>query len=365
MSKICPQLKQNLETIKTLKSELDLELPKLQELFKIFKNNIDSQRRKNNKTERKEIINKIKSLKTELNLNINKIEENFKFVNFFGLQRWFKNNNLEKHLDGGSLEKLMQSQEKYYQKMYGADFKIDYSKIKIERDRLPNIKKALEAGCANYPQLIATPEKLTNEEKEMTEAEFNYTRGIKMLEKEGLKIWDKEGNNRWTNLSIMECLKGYIPVKVSDFNTKDLEADWIKEIQRVIALKKSAPKVKEGQIELSFIDNRQDIPQKQKIINTKGELVENKYSFIEMVKSEVEVVSPNKWLTQAFQNYLKDKIYLSLNTWDWMMAVLDHKGKKTDPPVSAAIAFSDSSGVNLDSYHASYDFGDYRWRAVF
>jgi hypothetical protein len=68
MSNLCPQLKQNIETIKTLKSELDLELPKLEELFKIFKNNTDSQSRKNNKAERKDLINKIKSLETEINL---------------------------------------------------------------------------------------------------------------------------------------------------------------------------------------------------------------------------------------------------------------------------------------------------------
>jgi hypothetical protein len=362
MSKICPQLKQNLEIIKTLKSELGLELPKIEKLFKELKNGNPST---SLRAERKDLINKIKSLKTELNLNINKIEENFKFVNFSGLQNWFKQNNLEKHLDGGSLEKLMQSQEKYYQKMYGPDFKINYSEIKIEKDRLPNIKKALESGCANYPLLIAAPEKLTNEEKDMTEAELAYAKLIEPLEKDGVKIWDKEGKDRWTKLSITECLKGYIPVKVIDFNAKELESDWEKEIQRVITLKKSAPKAKENQIQLIFTDNRQDIPKEQKTLNAKGELVENKYSFTEMIKAEVEVLTPQQWLTLASQSYAKDETYLSLNTYNWMMAVLDHKGKKTDPPVSAADADSFSFVVALYSSYASRGDSGYRWRAVF
>jgi hypothetical protein len=68
---ICPQLKQNLEVIKTLKSELDLELPKLQELFKIFKNN----NRDSNKKDRKELMNKIKSLQAEINVNIKIVQD--------------------------------------------------------------------------------------------------------------------------------------------------------------------------------------------------------------------------------------------------------------------------------------------------
>jgi hypothetical protein len=75
MVRICPQLKQNLETINSLKLELDLELPKLEELFKIFKNNTDSKIRKDNKVERAALINKIKSIIAEVNLNSDKIKE--------------------------------------------------------------------------------------------------------------------------------------------------------------------------------------------------------------------------------------------------------------------------------------------------
>jgi hypothetical protein len=367
MPQLCPQLKQNLETIKTLKPELDLELLKLEEVFKDLKksNHSTLRLRSELRVERKDLINKIKSIKTELNLNINKIEENFKFVGFSRLQNWLKKNDLEKHLDGGSLEKLMESQEKYYQKMYGADFKIDYSKIQIERSRLPNIKKALESGCANYPLLIATPEKLTDEEKEMTEVELAYAKLIEPLEKDAIRIWDKEGRYRWSKIPTKEVLKGYIPVKVTDFNVKDLESDWIKEVQRVINIKKSAPKAQENQIQLIFTDNRRDIPEEQKTINSKGELVENKYSFIEMIKAGVEVLTPQQWLVLASQAYVKGKTHLSLNTYNWMMAVLDHKGKKTDPPVSAASALSGSSGFCLDSNHASSGNDNYRCRAVF
>jgi hypothetical protein len=67
---LCPQLKQNIETIKTLKLELDLELPKLEGLFKIFKNGNKAASKK----DRIELINKIKSLESDINLNIKTIE---------------------------------------------------------------------------------------------------------------------------------------------------------------------------------------------------------------------------------------------------------------------------------------------------
>jgi hypothetical protein len=80
---LCPQLKQNLETIKTLKSELDLELLKLGKLFKELKTNntpelinkIDNKAKAEFKKERTESINKIKSLKSKINLEIEKIED--------------------------------------------------------------------------------------------------------------------------------------------------------------------------------------------------------------------------------------------------------------------------------------------------
>jgi hypothetical protein len=72
MIKLCPQLKQNLETIKTLKSELDLELPKIEKLFKDLKT---GQKGKEHKTERKDLMNKIKSLKAEINLELAEIEK--------------------------------------------------------------------------------------------------------------------------------------------------------------------------------------------------------------------------------------------------------------------------------------------------
>jgi hypothetical protein len=67
---LCPQLKQNLETIKTLKSELDLELSKIEKLFKDLKKGdpLTSLR-----AERKELINKIKEIKNKVNSNINEL----------------------------------------------------------------------------------------------------------------------------------------------------------------------------------------------------------------------------------------------------------------------------------------------------
>jgi len=92
MPQFCPQLKQNIETIKTLKSELDLELSKLEELFKAFKNGNhstsirtgDNKAKAEFKKDCTELIKKIKSLKTNVNSNIREIasrlEESPKFI---------------------------------------------------------------------------------------------------------------------------------------------------------------------------------------------------------------------------------------------------------------------------------------------
>jgi len=69
---LCPQLKQNLESIKTLKSELDLELPKIEKLFKDLKT--DSRKGKEHKSERKDLLNKIKEIETKINSEVEKIE---------------------------------------------------------------------------------------------------------------------------------------------------------------------------------------------------------------------------------------------------------------------------------------------------
>jgi hypothetical protein len=74
---LCPQLKQNLETIKTLKPELDLELLKLEEVFKDLKKGNPSTLRLRSelRAERKELTNKIKTIIAEINLNSDKIKE--------------------------------------------------------------------------------------------------------------------------------------------------------------------------------------------------------------------------------------------------------------------------------------------------
>jgi hypothetical protein len=118
MSQLCPQLKQNLETIKTLKSELILELPKLEQVFKTFKNNsyinfkhLDNKAKLEFKKDRIELINKIESLKTEINSNINIISEKLvsKLEKEFNLKEQY-NSQIEILTNTGLIEKLSNGQ---------------------------------------------------------------------------------------------------------------------------------------------------------------------------------------------------------------------------------------------------------------
>lgn len=290
-------------------------------------------------------------------------EQTGEFVDLDHLQEWLKDNNLEKHLKGGSLEALINRQEKFYQQSYGPGFKIDRSTIKIESNRLDSIKKGLENGSVNYPLLTFIPKKLTTAEAKMTQAEFAYHKLLQPLKAKGLKIWAETGIDRWTKLTLPEVLQGYIPVELEDFDAKALEADWKKEIARVIAKKKAAPKIEPGKAELTFTDGRQDIPEEQQIINQSGEETANKLSFIEMIKNQVRVLTPEKWIALAAQTYQQDKTYLSRNTWDWTMAILKNKdGVK--PPVSAAYAGSVDGGVHLNFDDADSSALLRRWRSA-
>jgi hypothetical protein len=91
MSDFCFQLKQNLETIKTLKSELDLELPKLEVLFKELKNgkigNPSASLRIGDpsaslRAGRKDLMNKVKAIKNRIDSEIGAVKRE-RFNNFF------------------------------------------------------------------------------------------------------------------------------------------------------------------------------------------------------------------------------------------------------------------------------------------
>jgi hypothetical protein len=66
----------------------------------------------------------------------------------------------------------------------------------------------------------------------------------------------------------------------------------------------------------------------------------------------------------ASQLYAKDKTEISKNTWDWLMAIVDHRDKEATPKVSAVFASSYSVGLSLDSSHALYDNDRGRWRVA-
>jgi len=300
-------------------------------------------------------------------------------LNYEQLKEWLEKNNLADkllNLEGQPerLETLISNQERYYQAFYGPDFKLGRHKIFIESDRLPLIQKGLANGSINYPLIEVIPETLTKQEKEQTETEYVYHKLLEPLkdkiQPKNLKIWAETGaEERWTNLTLNEWLKRVIPVELADFDIQALEQDWQTEIKRIIGLKKQPPQVKSGQIKLIWTDNRQDVPQKQELINQSGREIQppddNKRSFIEMIKNQVKALTPAQWLILASQKYHTNQEYLSLATLDWLMAVLDHSDKGIDPPVSAACAHSAADGVRLNSGAASSSFGLGRWRACF
>jgi len=273
--------------------------------------------------------------------------------------KWLRDNKLEARLMGGSLEKQLKEQEKFYQRFYESDFRINRKGIFINASRLPAIKAGLEAGCLNYALVKAG---LSEVEARMTEAEFFFERLMKPLKKDGFRIWAETGTDRWTNLTLAELLQRGISVEPEEFDAEAFKKNWVAEEMRVIA-KKRAPLVQPGAVELVFTSNAADIPRGQTIVNKDGEVVEpGDRSYISAIVKKVRVISHAEGIILASQLFAKDKSWLARNTWEWRRDVVAHEDKNADPRCSVAFADSCGDEFNLDSSGADWSFGSDRLR---
>ena len=279
-------------------------------------------------------------------------------LNYASLLDWLQGNKLEGYLKGGSLERQLRCQELFYQKFYGKKFHIDRSKIFITAGRLSAIKKGLETGCVDKAMLIATPNRLSEAELEMTEAEYAF---CKIMEVTGIEIWAKDGRGRWTKRTLAEVLRGYVSVRPEDFNAQALEENWSQECLRVLAKLGSPVMQRANKAELIFVDSRVDIPSDQVMVNRGGELVNcDRRDFVTAVKNDIRIVTPEQEIILASQTFMESGKYLAINTWELNSALLKHEG--IDPGVSVAFACSYGSEFCLYSYGAGYSGGGSRFR---
>lgn len=285
-----------------------------------------------------------------------------KKISFLKLSDWLKKNNLNSKLLGG-LGSQIAEQEKFYQQFYGEDFRIDRKKIFVDVRRLPAIKAGLEAGSLNFAMIKVTPDVLTETETRMTEAEFFYYTILKGIKKDGFKIWAEKGNDRWTNLELDELLRRCNPTEPEKFDIEAFNADWLKEIIRVIESEIQVPKVTASMVEIIFTSNSVNIPSNQTIINKDGKIVilDNR-SYISAIAKKVRVFSHVEGIILASQIFAKDKTYLTPNTWEWRRDLIDHRDRRTNPFASVAYAYSGGREFYLDSRFAdhSHDYGRLR-----
>lgn len=283
-----------------------------------------------------------------------------KYVTFF---KWLRDNKLERHLTGGSLEKQIRWQENFYRKFYGKDFQINLKKIFITAERLPVIKAGLEAGCVNYALLKAIPKMLSNAEVLMNGAEFTFERLLKPLKKDGFKIWAETETDRWTNLLLAELLKRGISVEPEEFDAEAFRKDWVAEEVRVISQKIFAPMIQHGSMEIIFTSDLVDIPADQVIINKNGEIVKPAgRSYVSAIVEKVRVISREEENVLASQMYVRNKTYLAPDTWEYRRDIINHSDKGVNPPVSVAYSHSVSDGFHLYSSTADYSHSYLRWR---
>ncbi len=279
-------------------------------------------------------------------------------LNYTVLLKWFRENDLERYLVGGSLKKQIKAWEVFYRKFYGDDFHLARNKIIVDVRRLPAIKAGLEIKVVNSVQVDATPEVLTAEESGMTEAKFFFYR---ILIKTGINIWGKTGRDRLTKKTLDEVLSGYIPVSPEDFNLVAFKEDWAKECRRVAEKKGPAPKVIPGIVRLNFVDGRRDIPSDKKYVSQTGEVVKFwSRSYNIAVEENIRLVTPAQEILLVAKMFSDTGKYLAENTWEINSALLLHEEKYSG--VSVAYAYSDGGKFHLDSSDGSSPFGFDRFR---
>lgn len=285
-----------------------------------------------------------------------------KYLNLKKLLEWLKKNSLDMKLIGGLMGQIAE-QEKFYQKFYGSDFRIDRKKIRVAASRLAAIKAALEAGSVNYALIKVVPDAITDTEAQMTGAEFFYERLMKPLKKDGFKIWAENGTDRWSGLTLAELLRRGVPVEPEEIDAVAFKTDWVKEEVRVIKNICLLSAVKAGSVEIIFTSNLADIPNDQAIINKDGEIVKlDDRSYVSGVVKKVRVLARDENIVLACQCWAKDKTYLARNTWDWLRDLVDHMDKRTSPPFSVASADSSDSEFGCYSRSADHSHSDDRFR---
>ena len=285
-------------------------------------------------------------------------------LNYAALLKWLQDNNLERFIRSGSLEKSIKEQEAFYQRFYGNDFRINRKKISIDARRLPAIKAGLEAGCLNYVLLKVTPETLSEAEAQMTGAEFFFERIMKQRKNSGFRIWAETGTDRWTKLTLAELLQRCNPAEPEEFDAESFERDWVVEEKSVIEKKVPAPKVKAGSVEIVFTSNLVDIPSDQKIVNKDGKIVEpSNRSYVSAIARKVRVLSHEEGIILESQSHVNDgKAYLAPNTWEWRRDLILHEDKDANPVCSVASARSHGGGFYLHSSSADGFCSYYRLR---
>lgn len=307
-------------------------------------------------------LNRIEKRTAEIKGKPETGKEQSRELNGEEVTKWFQENGLESF----ELPKKIAEQEKYWQSVYGPDFRFDLTKIHRSVESLEIVKKAIEAGCARTVIFKARQEKLSEEDSQTTGAESVFRKCAEPLEKKGFKIWEKTGKERWTQLEHREFLQRCNPTDPEEFNAKALQEDWVAEEIRVIDRKGAPAKIKAGELEMIFTDDRADIPRDQKIVNKRGEAVTpDNYSYISAVINNVRLLSTEEGIILASQLYAKDKTYLASSTWERRRDVVDHRDKKTNPPVSVARARSYGSEFNLGSDSADDSDSSDRWRAAY
>lgn len=319
-----------------------------------------------------EIFEDVRSIKREFQKTV--------YLDYEQFDEWLTEHELQGKLMDfhPNFEEYVKEIEEYYQEMYGHDFRLDRSKIKVKTKKLPLIEKALNTGKF-MPLIMATPKELASEDQGQTSAQFAFHHLLEPLDPGWITISKSSGRYREAKMDLEKVLAQSVPVLPDDFDRELAKSDWQKAKEQVYKKKKNIPRVQPGSVELVFI-SREDPEiivakgqrgQEKEFFNQDGDpIIYKRMGLKNLVVNNIRTANMSEFIflaAQALRRFGTDGMQFRFSSMrdtpeESLMALL--KLKQPKPVIFESVSHIDGRGTALTWTPMDEDYNHYHWRVV-
>ncbi|MFH1099050.1 MAG: hypothetical protein V1723_04010, partial [Candidatus Uhrbacteria bacterium] len=257
------------------------------------------------------------------------------------------------------VELLLAYQEIFYAKAYkDPAFTIDRSRLSLPRDRLDDIKAAIERGEANYPLVSCLPRTLTENEEKQT---IHRVLMDRLIRAKDIRVWQRSDPNVDT---FLEQIRDLTLADLTRTNLTDGDGNpvafttegWLPYLQTLYQTL-LRPAATPGYTDLSFVAWERDPPANRdipgltdadlaglNISEAHSRTIQGK-SQITAVRLKYPLITPSRHLAFFVQYHTATGEHLDTSTWSWTFGMVDPAGASGEP--SLCVYWS-AGALNLD-----------------